>query len=325
MFDLYNKIETLCKDKGITVTELCRETKISRSSLSELKQGRSKSLSASKISIIADYFGIPSDALTSDSVAFDIEPHALSDTSPICCPICNSETTNFKKTRSVDFNNEKSSGLALEFFCEEGHTFYLLIESYKGNTYTLLTDESCKALRTLDYDIENAPVPLESLFAEELNKKYRTLDGYGKKAVDDLLDTEAARCEEQRKARFITFTKCSIHKASAGTGFDLNDPDMWKSIQVKDSEEARRADFAVEVDGDSMETTYHDGEIVYIVLDRDVPVGDVGLFTYENKGYIKERGDGCLISHNPKYDDIKPRYGNIECVGRVIGVAELAE
>lgn len=156
-------------------------------------------------------------------------------------------------------------------------------------------------------------------------KKYRTLDGYGKKAVDDLLDTEAARCEEQRKARYITFTKCSIHKASAGTGFDLNDPDVWKEIQVKDSEAARRADFAVEVDGDSMETTYHDGDIVYIVLDREVPVGDVGLFTYENKGYIKERGDGCLISHNPKYDDIKPKYGSIESVGRVIGVAELAE
>ena len=74
-----------------------------------------------------------------------------------------------------------------------------------------------------------------------------------------------------------------------------------------------------------MEPDYHDGDIVYIVLASEVPIGQVGLFIQNGKGYIKEAGEGCIISRNPDFDDISPDDGNIECKGRVIGVAELAQ
>ena len=54
MSELYNKIAALCAEKGITVTELCRQCKISRASLSDLKVGRKKNLSK-----IADYLNVP--------------------------------------------------------------------------------------------------------------------------------------------------------------------------------------------------------------------------------------------------------------------------
>ena len=160
---------------------------------------------------------------------------------------------------------------------------------------------------------------------KDMIKKYRTLDEYGKKAVDSILDIEISRIESANSKPVFTFRKFSENKVSAGAGFDLNDPDQWRSIEVVDTQEARMADFAVEVEGSSMEPDYFDGDIVYIALASEVAIGQVGLFIQNGKGYIKEAGENCLISRNPKYDDIFPSDGSIECKGKVIGVAELAE
>lgn len=119
----------------------------------------------------------------------------------------------------------------------------------------------------------------------------------------------------------IVFTRCHRMKASAGTGFDLDNQDEWRDIRIYDCPEAYQADFAVEVDGESMEPDYHDGDIVFVKLSEDVPVGAVGLFIHDGKGYIKERGETCLISRNPEYENI---CGECRTVGAVIGKAEPA-
>lgn len=155
--------------------------------------------------------------------------------------------------------------------------------------------------------------------------KYNAIDENGKKLVNVVLDMEYERCNATKKQPAFTFRRLSANKASAGTGFDLNNPDEWKEIEVVDTPEARQADFAVEVEGASMEPDYYDGDIVYISLASEVLIGQVGLFIQNGKGYIKEAGNGRIISRNPKYDDIYPTDGDIECKGRVIGVAELPE
>lgn len=120
----------------------------------------------------------------------------------------------------------------------------------------------------------------------------------------------------------IVFTRCHRMKASAGAGFDLENDDEWRDIRIYDCPEAYQADFAVEVDGDSMEPDYHDGDIVFVKLADEVPVGAVGLFIHDGKGYIKERGEKCLISRNPEYENI---CGECRTVGAVIGKAEIAQ
>lgn len=64
---MYNRIESLCKERGTNITAMCRELEIARSSLSELKQGRTKSLSYEYISKIARYFGVESDYIAGKS------------------------------------------------------------------------------------------------------------------------------------------------------------------------------------------------------------------------------------------------------------------
>ena len=42
MADMYSKIEQLCKENNTNITAMCRLLDISRSTLSELKAGRTK-------------------------------------------------------------------------------------------------------------------------------------------------------------------------------------------------------------------------------------------------------------------------------------------
>ncbi len=58
MLFVYDLIEELCMKKGITVTALCKECKIPRSTMSDYKKGRIKSLSADTLCKIADYFDV---------------------------------------------------------------------------------------------------------------------------------------------------------------------------------------------------------------------------------------------------------------------------
>ncbi len=59
--NMYEKIQTLCDDKGIRPAELSRETGVPKSTLTDLKQGRSKTLSVQNLSKIAQFFGVSVD------------------------------------------------------------------------------------------------------------------------------------------------------------------------------------------------------------------------------------------------------------------------
>lgn len=63
MSDLYSNIHALCENEGIKDGTLCANIGIRRSFLSELKAGRTKSLSAEVLSKIAAYFNVSVDYL----------------------------------------------------------------------------------------------------------------------------------------------------------------------------------------------------------------------------------------------------------------------
>ena len=65
---MYEKIQHLCDEKRIRPAHLCKEANIPKSTLSELKQGRTKTLSTQTLSKIANYFGVSLDYFDIDSV-----------------------------------------------------------------------------------------------------------------------------------------------------------------------------------------------------------------------------------------------------------------
>lgn len=114
----------------------------------------------------------------------------------------------------------------------------------------------------------------------------------------------------------------SIYKVSAGTGYDLDDGDQWDTIEIPDTPEANKADFALTISGDSMEPVYYNGDIVLVRSQSAVDNGEIGIFIVEDNGYIKKYGGDRLISLNAAYDDIMFSDYNpedIRCMGLVIG------
>jgi transcriptional regulator with XRE-family HTH domain len=65
---MYEKIQYLCDEKNIKLAHLCKEANVPKSTLSELKQGRTKTLSTQTLSKIANYFGVSLDYFDIDSV-----------------------------------------------------------------------------------------------------------------------------------------------------------------------------------------------------------------------------------------------------------------
>ena len=155
-------------------------------------------------------------------------------------------------------------------------------------------------------------------------KKYRSLDLYGQKAVDDLLENEYARCTEViDEPKVITLPMAEL-KASAGTGQWLGDDEYTTWVDVLDAPEARRANVVIEVSGDSMLPKYHDGDKVLVKLQPTVEQNEIGIFIVDNCGYIKKLGVNELISVNKDYDNIPlNEYNDVTCVGKVIGIAEI--
>lgn len=194
---------------------------------------------------------------------------------------------------------------------------------------------------TTDYLLgrPTAPPPtdaLERLFTEksfsaleeELLRKYMELPHEARQAVVRFINDATAKALQRKNGtapQKLLVMKRSLHKVSAGTGYDLNDSDAWETVTVKDTDDSRKADFLLEIEGDSMETTFHDGETVCVQQTPCVEVGEIGVFWVDGCGYIKELGNGCLISHNSSYDPIPLQGTENRCIGRVLGTADVID
>ena len=58
MGTLYERISSLCQERGITGGKMCTDLRMSKGTLTDLKMGRQKSLSAEKAQKIASYLGV---------------------------------------------------------------------------------------------------------------------------------------------------------------------------------------------------------------------------------------------------------------------------
>lgn len=67
MYTMYEKIKSLCESKGITITAMCREVGISSNTMTELKSGRTRTLSVKSAMKIANYFNVSVSFLMDDN------------------------------------------------------------------------------------------------------------------------------------------------------------------------------------------------------------------------------------------------------------------
>ena len=167
----------------------------------------------------------------------------------------------------------------------------------------------------------------------ELDKASSALDEHGQKMVDMVLAEETTRMEQEAKQKenvtqiedYIVAKKTVRifdTPVSAGAGMPFTN-DMGRDVDVMLNSYTKSADYILRVSGSSMEPRFHDGDYVLVQETDDVDEGEVGIWNIAGLSYIKKKGDGVLISVNPKYRNIEPEeYDYQNCQGRVIGVLD---
>ncbi len=71
MGTLYENIKRLCDERGISPYTVARELGYSKNTISVLKSGKGKSMTAPKLQAFADYFGITVDELLNPDIKKD--------------------------------------------------------------------------------------------------------------------------------------------------------------------------------------------------------------------------------------------------------------
>ena len=161
-----------------------------------------------------------------------------------------------------------------------------------------------------------------SIDEHKIIKKYRTLDSYGKNAVDSLLNIEYERCQvKEETATYSTNNVRSIDYyrklASAGSGQVVFENSEVERITIPDKPEYNRVAYAIGVNGRSMELLYYDGDMLLVEPAVDIQIGEIGIFVVDGEAYVKKLGEGELISLNSDYDNVSlTEYSS--CMGRVV-------
>lgn len=172
----------------------------------------------------------------------------------------------------------------------------------------------------------------------DIVEKYRFIlkhSSEGAQAVDAVLDKEysiANTLKEQReyiieleklsqeehqrdtKTRLINYY---YRLASAGTGQIIFDTPPTKRIEIPDIPKYKNVDYAIGVNGVSMEPIYKDNDTLLVEMTDEVDKGEIGIFSVDNNCYVKKRGEKELISLNPNFHNI-PINESARCMGRVI-------
>lgn len=227
----------------------------------------------------------------------------------------------------------KKSGMSIdEISAKSGVPKGTLSKISAGITKAPPLETMRKLVHSMGYTLDDLDKGLEvsNNFSEEEKshiKKYRALDPYGKEAVDSILEIEHRRCAElaqatQTEPDMVYFVVPGFGSAmSAGTGQPAGDeyPENYKLTK----EPPRGTSYIAPVGGHSMEPSYFDGQLVFVHATEEIPVGKIGVFIMDGQQWVKELGEGELISHNPDPQYIpRPFTEDVRCQGLVLGVCD---
>lgn len=193
-------------------------------------------------------------------------------------------------TEVTDPNYGKSSGFKVEYDEMEHINKYRFVSTYSPNGATVV----------------DAVLDRENAIAEQLKEQKERIEELEKSVLPDNIHNS--------DARFINYY---YHLASAETGKIVFNMPPTEKIEIPDIPEYKKVNYAIGVNGNSMEPEYSDGDTLLIEMSKDIEVGEVGIFLVENESYVKKLGDGELVSLNSEYNNI-PLTENSRCMGRVV-------
>lgn len=168
-------------------------------------------------------------------------------------------------------------------------------------------------------------------FIKELIDVYKGLDSDSKEALkllarkmldknknnskaDKIIPRVDFTQEERCKTRVIYY----FQRVSAGDGELIVDGLVPEKYEIPDIPEYKNVDYAVMVDGISMQPMYEDGDMLLIQSMSAIDINQIGIFDVDGKAYVKKLGETELISLNPNCRNVSITE-DTRCQGLVIG------
>ena len=187
-----------------------------------------------------------------------------------------------------------------------------------------LIPEICNILGITLYELFDIDDPLLRHTKREqyLLSRYRNLSDSNKYLVDNLIQS-MERLGMVSEVREITEITLFDKPLAAGIGDPTEFDDSGESLYLYTSELTKKADCAFTVNGNSMEPTYSDGDIVLVQrfprCPNPVP-DEIGAFIVGNELYVKEYQKDGLYSHNENYEPMHFEDNErVYFIGKVIG------
>ena len=199
-------------------------------------------------------------------------------------------------------------------------------ESGRTNPDASLVPALCKVLQFTPYELFSMEEPQQYTSREErLVKNYRKLDSKFKVHIDAMVASLVQTLEEEDVPDLYEI-KFQPIRLAAGPDAGFRDITEAETLYLHNAPMLHRADGVYKVNGDSMEPTYHDGDMVLVEHIPDgsaLRFGEIGAFASGNESYVKEFQADGLHSHNEHYDVM--RFGDdtpVFLIGRVLGEVE---
>lgn len=124
----------------------------------------------------------------------------------------------------------------------------------------------------------------------KLIKKYRALDAHGKRMIDFAMDEETARMAEAESKKAPDTKTIPLFGNSFAAGF--GEPDFGNAWENYEVEASSTADFAIRINGDSMEPYLPDGSIA--LGRKQTPCdGDVAALLLDGEFLVKQVCQDC--------------------------------
>ena len=182
----------------------------------------------------------------------------------------------------------------------------------------------CRELGITPYELFGMKEP-EVLYTpreERLVSNYRKLEEKYRKHVDTMMQSlvQAQETDNVPELYEIAFQPTRL---AAGPDAAIRDITEAETIYLHDTPLLHRADYLYQVNGDSMEPTFHNGDIVFVeYIPHGAPLqfGEIGAFAVGNECYIKEYQPDGLHSHNKRYPVMRfDDDASVYLIGRVLG------
>ncbi len=164
-----------------------------------------------------------------------------------------------------------------------GIPYTTIVGFYEKGSENIKLSNLKKLAAFFDVSVEylcNDDIPEDNAQVNQMAKKYAMLSEKGRRiadsVVDGLIDMESTPSAGDAASSEITYIREYITPAAAGYTSPAEGED-YRLIPIT-GDIPRDADYAVRIDGDSMEPYISDGSRVFVTRTNELCPGDVGIF-----------------------------------------------